>query len=127
MDITKKLNSLLNELYSSERGSGQYRLLGPWFEVVYPLFRKYIPEKLKSYECLLWEPVELFNQEIARLVDKGSESKNLNAGYRYYKQMISIYATPETVHQIDDPRTEDTLAYIPNQYVDQSDYWGRED
>lgn len=125
MPLPEKCKVLLDTWMQEEKGTGEYKLVGGYWELLYPLFQKYAPEELQKYERATGEKFEHFNSEVREVLDAGDEETNFRNAVNYMIDWMRTHP-PGSVHHIDMPDDE-ILAYIPNQNIDQNDYWGRED
>lgn len=123
--IADTVNSFLHTWLANERGQGEYKQVGGYWEVLYPIFIRVAPEKIKVYENLLGE-FEVFNPQVKKIFDEGSDLYNLIGALLYVKERQAGYALPGDVHLID-LGNDEIIPYIPNQSIDAHDYWGRED
>ncbi|MGK9475597.1 hypothetical protein [Melioribacter sp. OK-6-Me] len=57
--VIKQLNNLLNTWIKSEDGTGVYKYVGGYWELLLPLFKKYTPEGIKMYQNLICEEFSL--------------------------------------------------------------------
>lgn len=124
--MRKKAEQLLDVWNNTEDGTGNYKLTGPYWEVLYPILKEYAAEKLAEYERKCGEKFDFFNSEVKRLVDSGDEEENFLNAINYMNGMENSFATPQTIHQVD-TADDRIIPYIPNQNIDEKDYWGREE
>ncbi len=123
--LDERCRILLRVWMTNEQGRGEYKYCGGYWEVLYPLLRKYAPEQLDSYERMLPENFDYFDDRVHEILDSGSEEKNFRNAVNYMNARMAMYY-PESVHHIE-MGDDEILAYVPNQNIDQNDYWGRED
>jgi len=122
--IANKLKTLLSVLTKAEKGNGWYRMLGGYWEIIYPMFVKYCPEELAQYESKLALKPQNFNSRVANKLDAGNEEANFARAVNYMNSRIAEMYSPQDIHLID-MGNDEILAYLPNQEIDQSEYWGR--
>lgn len=122
--IANKTKSLIKVLTLVEKGNGWYKMLGGYWELMYPMFVKYCPEELAQYENKLALKPDSFNVRVAKHLDTGSEEENYRRAVNYMNSRISEMYSPQDIHLID-MGNDEILAYLPNQEIDQSEYWGR--
>ncbi|GAB1348355.1 hypothetical protein MASR1M107_05670 [Ignavibacteriales bacterium] len=122
--IANKIRTLLKILSKVEKGNGWYKMLGGYWELIYPMFVKYCPEELADYERKLVLKPENFNKRVANILDSGSEETNYANAVNYMNSRIADMYSPQDIHLID-MGNDEILAYLPNQEIDQSEYWGR--
>ncbi|MCA0388486.1 MAG: hypothetical protein LCH52_08325 [Bacteroidetes bacterium] len=122
--IANKTKTLLKVLSRVEKGNGWYKMLGGYWELIYPMFVKYCPDDLANYERQLTLKPEHFNNRVAEQLDAGNEEENYRNAVNYMNSRISEMYSPQDIHLID-MGNDEILAYLPNQEIDQSEYWGR--
>lgn len=120
--IRKKAHELVKILSEHDGGRKLFQLFGPYWEHLYPILEKYVPDMLKNYSKIAG-PFNAFNDAVKETFDYGSEILNFMAALQYYDQRITGLHTPEEVHILE--INDDDYPYLPNQYVDKS-YLGRE-
>lgn len=118
------VNSLLNNWISEEKGKGLYKLTGRYWEVLYPILKKYNLPKLTEYENLVGN-FEIFDERVKKLVDYEDELCNWIVSVLNYNSRFS-YANINDVDIVNDPATDEDIAYLPNQWIDTNAYLGRE-
>ncbi|MFA3784139.1 hypothetical protein ABRY23_13855 [Melioribacteraceae bacterium 4301-Me] len=123
--VKKALNSILDSWIQGENGEGMYKYSGGYWEVLLPLFKKYVPEKLKSYENMLCEEFDYTNERVRKLLDSGDEEQNVRNAIKYINYRIDSMAGANDFHYIEDENGED-IPYIPNMYIDINDHFDRE-
>lgn len=124
--LEERCNILLHVWMLKEKGRGEYKFCGGYWEVLYPLLQKYAPEKLKEYERMLPDTFDYFDPRVKAALDAGDEESNFRNAVNYMNDRISSLYTTSSVHQIE-LGDDEILAYVPNQNIDQNQYWGRED
>ncbi len=124
--LQERCKTLLGIWNANEDGSGQYKFTGGYWEVLYPLLKKYAPEELKRYQNLLSEEFNYFDERVKAKVDTGDEEQNFRNAVNYMNNRIRNMYAAGSEHQID-LGDDEIIAYLPNQNIDQNDYWGRED
>ncbi|MCX6170647.1 MAG: hypothetical protein NTX65_15000 [Ignavibacteriales bacterium] len=122
--VCEGVNALLDNWVVEDQGIGLYKLTGRFWEVLYPILKKYAPIKLVEYEKLVGE-FEVFNERVKKLVDYDDELCNWIASILNYNSRFS-FASPNDVDLVNDPVTDDDIAYLPNQEIDTNAYLGRE-
>lgn len=118
------VNTLLDNWISEDQGEGLYKLTGRFWEVLHPILKKYAPEKLVKYENIVGE-FEIFDERVKKLVDYDDELCNWIASVLNYNSRFS-YSSVTDVDLVNDPATDDDIAYLPNQVIDTNAYLGRE-
>ena len=125
MTTKEKCLQILDVWMQSEDGNGNYKLTGPYWEVLYPLLLKHAPEKLKQYESMLNDRFDYFDAEVKQAIDVGNEDQNYINAINYMNEMEDNFATTTYIHEVD-LGNDRIKPYIPNQSIDENDYWGRE-
>jgi hypothetical protein len=116
---------LLKVLTQNEKGNGWYKMLGGYWELIYPMLEKYQPERLKLYDKLLADELNYFNIRVYKNLDSGDEYENWQNAVRYMNERIANMNSPQDYHLID-LGNDEIISYIPNQPIDQEIYWGRD-
>lgn len=124
MELKEKVKQLLNTWIQTEDGTGTFKLTGPYWEVLYPVLKKYEPELLQQYENKLYEVFEYFNEEVRTKVSTGDEEQDYINAINYMNAREQQYANNGDVHYVD--FNGDDYAYIPNESIDQNEHFGRE-
>lgn len=122
--VSELSKSLLENWIAEETGEGLYKFTGGFWEVLYPILKKYQPELLKRYENLLGEEFEYFNPIVKELYDCHSDEQNIVNAINYMNERMS-YATANEIYLIEIGGDE-LIPYMPNQNIDIQQYWGRE-
>jgi hypothetical protein len=114
----------LQNLLETDNGRKLYRQTGPYWENLYPVFKKYAPELLAEYERQAG-PFDYFNEAVKVEYDYKNDLLNFMAALAYQGMRYDTMQNPEDVHilEIDG----DDYAYIPNQNIDQDQHFGRGD
>jgi hypothetical protein len=120
--IKDTTHSILTYWLNTEKGRGEYKRVGGYWEVLYPILKKYQPDLLSRYENIIGD-FNYFNEDVRKLFDQGNELYNLIASLQYMEERK--YNQPDDVHYIEIEEDE-YLPYIPNQNIDSQQYWGRE-
>ncbi|MDQ7818658.1 MAG: hypothetical protein RDU14_16655 [Melioribacteraceae bacterium] len=115
----------LQTLVETDNGRKLYRQAGPYWENVYPVFKKYAPELLAEYERQAG-PFDYFNEAVKAEYDYKDDLLNFMAATAYQEMRYDTMQRPEDVHIIELDGNDD-FAYIPNQNIDQAQYLGREE
>lgn len=118
------VNALLDVWIAEDHGNGYYKLTGRYWEVLYPILKKYSPKKLAVYEGLVGN-FEIFNEQVKKLVDYNDELCNWVASIINFNSRFK-FADLNEVDLINDPETDEDIAYLPNQFIDTNTYLGRE-
>lgn len=124
--LQERCKALLDIWNANEDGTGRYKYTGGYWEVLYPLLDKYAPGELARYEELLSEQFDYFNERVKAAIDTGNEEENFRNAVNYMNSRMQSMYTAGSIHQID-LGDDEILGYLPNQNIDQSEYWGRED
>lgn len=122
--VKEKVKQLLKTWIETEDGTGNYKLTGPYWEVLYPILKKHEPQLLQQYENKLQEVFENFNEEVKVKVFSGDEELDYMNAINYMNMRERQYANNGDVHYVD--FDGDDYAYIPNQSIDQNEHFGRE-
>jgi hypothetical protein len=112
---------LLN-LMEVDQGRKFYKQTGPYWETLYPVLKKYAPLQLAVYERQAG-PFDYWNEAVKTEYDYKDDLLNFMAALAYQEVRFDAMYTPEDVHilEIDG----DDYAYIPNQNIDQAQFFGR--
>ncbi len=121
------VKKFLELLTVQEKGECAYKFFGGYWELAYPIFKKYAPEELKKYENKLPEEFDYFNPRVAEILASGDEITDWRNAVNYCNNRMGSYANPTDVDYITDPETGDDIPYIPNQSIDAAQHFGRED
>lgn len=118
MALEKRVQQFFNiVLLDQERGTGLFRYFGGYWEVIYPILKKYDPQDLNEYEGLLCDQFTYFNPEVKELLDAGDEESNWALGINYFNARRQYYSASD-IHYIEPKDDEkDPIPYMPNQYV----------
>lgn len=122
--VREGVNALLDNWISEDQGEGLYKLTGRFWEVLHPILKKYATAKLSKYEEIVGN-FEIFDERVKKLVDYDDELCNWMASVLNYNSRFS-FASPNDVDVVNDPETDDDIAYLPNQEIDTNAYLGRE-
>lgn len=126
--ISDTANTLLDVWIKTDNGQGLFRYTGGFWEVLYPILKKEAPEKLKEYENIVGE-LDHFNPQIKEQFDYQSDLLNLLGALRYMNERADRFHSADEAHIIeieDEDGDSIDIAYIPNQSIDQGQYFGRE-
>lgn len=122
--LPDRLKTFLEVMKLQEKGFGTFKFFGVYWEVIHPLFNKYQPELLKSYENLLNEEFEYFNPRVKEIIDTGDEEQNFKNAVNHYNREFQYKQTPD-IDYVEDPDSGLDIAYMPNQSIDQNMHFGR--
>lgn len=121
-EYTKKLSDVFIKYLIDmeyEDMKGWYKYFGGYWELVYPIFKKYNPEELKEYEDLLNEEFTYFNPRVREILDTGEEHYNIMLAVKYFNNRLDNYAGVNDIHYIEaDDSDDEIIPYIPNQALD---------
>jgi hypothetical protein len=123
--VSEAVNSLLDTWLTNERGQGEYKQTGGFWEALHPILFKIAPQKAGKYENVVGGFTE-FDDKVKDLFDEGSDIYNVLGALLYIKERENSFATPQDIHQID-LGNDEIMPYIPNQSINSKDFWGRED
>lgn len=120
MSMPDRVKQFLNLMNSQENGERLYKYLGGYWEVIYPMFLKYAPEELKTYENTAVEEFVNFNPRVKELLDAGNEEENWANAINYYNGRLKYYnASDQHIIEIDydlmKDDEDDYIGYIPNE------------
>jgi len=122
--VKQLAESLLKNWIAQDKGEGLYKYAGGYWELLYPIFKKYTPDLLKRYENMLMEDFSYFNDDVRNLLDTGDEETNILEAIQYINDRIDSMASPQDVHYIE-LEDDEIIPYIPNQNIDIDNFWGR--
>lgn len=106
-------------------GELMHNYTGGYWEVLYPVLKKYAPEKLEEYAKLIGQEFEIFNERVKELVDSGDEMTNYKNAIEYLNACFS-YTNCNDVHYVADEENDEDIPYLPNQNIDIKQHLGRE-
>jgi hypothetical protein len=115
----------LQNLLETDNGKKLYRQTGPYWETLYPVFKKYAPQELLAEYERRAGPFDYFNEAVKAEYDYKDDLLNFMAALKYQETRFDTMQSPEDVHLIELDGEE--YAYIPNQNIDQDQYFGRGD
>ncbi len=119
--LTKMTKLILDNWIGNETGRGLFRYAGGYWELLYPILKKYQPGLLREYEGLVGE-FNYFNERVREKLDRGSEIENFVEALNYANSRIDDYASELEYHLILlDEGEDEIIKYIPNQALDQDD------
>lgn len=124
VNIKALSKSLLENWIAQETGEGLYKFTGGFWEVLYPILKKYQPELLRKYENLLGEEFNNFNEKVKEIYDSFDEEQNIINAINYMNEKMR-YSTANEI-QLIDIGDDELLPYLPNQNIDSKQYWGRD-
>lgn len=115
---------LLNLLETDENGTF-YKQTGPYWETFYEVLKKYAPFQLDAYERRAGK-FTYFDERVRAEYDYKDDLLNFMAALAYQGMRYDTMQNPDEVHLIE-LGEEDDYAYMPNQSIDQDQYFGRGD
>jgi hypothetical protein len=117
MNLKSKCDNLLNTWINNNEPDGEYKLTGPYWEVLYPILKTHSPELLKKYEGIVGE-FDYFNEEVKNKFSTGIDELDFKNAISYMNAREKNYSTPNETHQVDlgDDRV---ISYLPNQSMDE--------
>lgn len=121
--IKDRANQLLDIWIEQESGQELYKNIGPYFEVFYPILKKYVPEKLTEYEKKV-KQIDFFNEEVKKEYDYNSDIINFIASLSYLEEANLSNHFTQDVHYI--LLNNNTVPYMPNSNIDINQYLGRD-
>lgn len=123
--LKDRVKLYLQNLLETDNGRKLYRQTGPYWENLYPVFKKYAPELLAEYERQAG-PFNYFNEAVKAEYDYKDDLLNFMAASAYQEMRYDTMQRPDEVHFIE-LGDEDNYVYMPNQNIDQDQYLGREE
>lgn len=123
--VKQLADSLLQNWNETENGEGLFKFTGGYWEVLHPILKKYAPKQLAEYEKAAGETFDYFNEEVKKSLATGDEETDIKNAIDYLNGRLEQYATANDVHIID-LGDDNIIPYMPNQDIDPSDYFGRE-
>lgn len=119
MNLKEKCDQLIKTWIETEDGSGNFKLSGVCWEILYPVLKKNSPELLKKYEDRLSIEFDVFNADIFDKLSTGIDDKDFENAVNYMNAREQSYATPDEVDYFDvgDDRV---IPYIANQALDET-------
>lgn len=124
MEAKEKVKDLLENWLDQETGEGLFKFTGMFWEALHPLMQKHQPELLAKYSNLLGESFDYFNPKVKALCAGLTEEELLSKTLDYYSARLE-YSTANDPHILSFDE-DDVVAYLPNQSIDQGQYFGRE-
>lgn len=122
--LRQRIKLYLQNLLQTDNGRKLYRQTGPYWENLYPVFKKYSPELLAEYERLAG-PFDYFNEQVKAEYDYKDDLLNFLAALAYQEMRYDTMQDASAIHFIEVGGNE--IAYMPNQNIDQNQYLGREE
>lgn len=122
--LEERVPMLLDTWIEVERGKKVFRQVGPYWEVLYTILKQYAPDEFKEYERLAG-PFDFFNEEVKKQYDYQDNLLNFMAALAYQEKRYQSFSDAADLHIIELNGKDYT--YLPNQNIDQNQYFGRED
>ncbi len=119
--MEKKCKELLKLWLTLPENTFKYS--GPYWEALKQVLKKYAPEEFGKYEAFAG-PFEYENGDVLKAYDLGDDESNFEAAMEYIGIRQNSMLQPDSAHIIEVDGED--MAYIPNERMDQDEYFGRE-
>lgn len=122
--LEDRVPMLLGVWIDTDNGKKIFRQVGPYWETLHEILRKFAPDEFEEYERIAG-PFTYFNEEVKKQYDYRNNLLNFMAALAYQEKRYQSLSDAGDVHIL--IVDGEDVPYMPNQNIDPNYYHGRED